>query len=183
MLAEGRDKLHDSYILTDIELPSGKYEDGQVIEEGNFRVESDSMGQVKVPAERLWDSQTQRSLEHFSIGSARIPKAVYHAYMYVKKAVRPTYRKESGMEGRTNRIDSVLRGIEEHVGRWQEESQVREAEADREALWAKAVEREKLLAETKESEESRQRPRERSAGSRGPCLSFTPGRPRKLWRG
>ena len=86
MLAEGRNNQHDSYILTDIELPSGKYEDGELIEEGNFRVESDSMGQVKVPTERLWGSQTQRSLEHFSIGSARMPKAVYHAYGYVKKA-------------------------------------------------------------------------------------------------
>ena len=86
MLAEGRDKQQTSYILTDIELPSGKYEDGELIEEGNFRVESDSMGQVKVPAERLWGSQTQRSLQHFSIGSARMPKAVYHAYGYVKKA-------------------------------------------------------------------------------------------------
>ena len=57
MLAEGRDKLHDSYILTDIELSSGKYEDGELIVEGNFRVESDSMGQVKVPAERPWGSQ------------------------------------------------------------------------------------------------------------------------------
>ena len=86
MLAEGRGKQRDSYILTDIELPSGKYEDGELIDGGRFRVESDSMGQVKVPAERLWGSQTQRSLEHFSIGSARMPKAVYHAYGYVKKA-------------------------------------------------------------------------------------------------
>ena len=86
MFAEGRDKQQNSYILTDIELPSGKYEDGELIEDENFRVESDSMGQVKVPAERLWGSQTQRSLQHFSIGSARMPKAVYHAYGYVKKA-------------------------------------------------------------------------------------------------
>src|SRR5919107_2883781 len=86
MLAEGRGKQRDSYILTDIELPSGKYEDGELIDGGRFRVESDSMGQVKVPAERLWGSQTQLSLEHFFIGSARMPKAVYHAYGYVKKA-------------------------------------------------------------------------------------------------
>ena len=95
MLAEGRDKQQTSYILTDIELPSGKYEDGELIEEGSFRVESDSMGQVKVPAERLWGSQTQRSLQHFSIGSARMPKAVYHAYGYVKKAAA-TVNRDSG---------------------------------------------------------------------------------------
>ena len=53
------------------------------------------MGQVKVPAERLWGSQTQRSLQHFSIGSARMPKAVYHAYGYVKKAAA-TVNRDSG---------------------------------------------------------------------------------------
>jgi fumarate hydratase class II len=50
------------------------------------RVESDSMGDVKVPAEHYWGAQTQRSLIHFSIGNDRMPKAVYHAYGYVKKA-------------------------------------------------------------------------------------------------
>jgi fumarate hydratase class II len=50
------------------------------------RVESDSMGQVEVPAEHYWGAQTQRSLIHFSIGEDRMPKAVYHAYGYVKKA-------------------------------------------------------------------------------------------------
>ncbi len=51
-----------------------------------FRVETDSMGAVLVPAERLWGAQTARSLHHFSIGDDRMPKALYHAYGYVKKA-------------------------------------------------------------------------------------------------
>ena len=50
------------------------------------RIESDSMGEIEVPAERYWGAQTQRSLIHFSIGDDRMPKAVYHAYGYVKKA-------------------------------------------------------------------------------------------------
>jgi fumarate hydratase class II len=50
------------------------------------RVESDSLGQVDVPAEHYWGAQTQRSLIHFSIGDDHMPKAVYHAYGYVKKA-------------------------------------------------------------------------------------------------
>jgi fumarate hydratase, class II len=50
------------------------------------RVESDSMGTIEVPAEHYWGAQTQRSLVHFSIGDDRMPKAVYHAYGYVKKA-------------------------------------------------------------------------------------------------
>ena len=50
------------------------------------RREFDSLGQVDVPANRYWGAQTQRSLEHFNIGNDRMPKEVYHAYGYVKKA-------------------------------------------------------------------------------------------------
>ncbi|MBO0834040.1 MAG: class II fumarate hydratase [Actinobacteria bacterium] len=50
------------------------------------RREFDSLGEVEVPADRYWGAQTQRSLEHFSIGQDRMPKEVYHAYGYVKKA-------------------------------------------------------------------------------------------------
>jgi fumarate hydratase class II len=50
------------------------------------RRETDSMGDIEVPADRYWGAQTQRSLVHFSIGDDRMPKRVYHAYGYVKKA-------------------------------------------------------------------------------------------------
>jgi fumarate hydratase, class II len=50
------------------------------------RVESDSMGSIRVPAEHYWGAQTQRSLIHFSIGDDHMPTAVYRAYGYVKKA-------------------------------------------------------------------------------------------------
>jgi fumarate hydratase class II len=50
------------------------------------RRESDSMDSIDVPADRYWGAQTQRSLVHFSIGDDRMPKRVYHAYGYVKKA-------------------------------------------------------------------------------------------------
>jgi fumarate hydratase class II len=50
------------------------------------RRESDSLGDVDIPASRYWGAQTQRSLEHFSIGNDRMPTDVYRAYGYVKKA-------------------------------------------------------------------------------------------------
>lgn len=50
------------------------------------RREFDSMGEVDVPADRYWGAQTERSLHHFNIGGDRMPKEVYHAYGYVKKA-------------------------------------------------------------------------------------------------
>jgi fumarate hydratase class II len=51
-----------------------------------MRREFDSLGDVEVPADRYWGAQTQRSLQHFNIGTDRMPKEVYHAYGYVKKA-------------------------------------------------------------------------------------------------
>ena len=50
------------------------------------RAEFDSLGIVQVPANRYWGAQTQRSLEHFSIGNDRMPIEVYHAYGLIKKA-------------------------------------------------------------------------------------------------
>src|SRR5262249_48965655 len=50
------------------------------------RVERDSLGPVNVPAGKLWGAQTQRSLEHLSIGESRIPREMTPAYAIVKKA-------------------------------------------------------------------------------------------------
>ena len=50
------------------------------------RKESDSLGVVEVPADKLWGAQTQRSLEHFSIGKDLIPREMITAYATLKKA-------------------------------------------------------------------------------------------------
>ena len=50
------------------------------------RRETDSMGVVEVPADKLWGAQTQRSLEHFSIGRDLIPREMITAYAMLKKA-------------------------------------------------------------------------------------------------
>lgn len=51
----------------------------------NFRIETDSLGEVRVPADKLWGAQTQRSLEHFSIGRDLIPREMIGAYAILKK--------------------------------------------------------------------------------------------------
>ncbi|MEX3982530.1 class II fumarate hydratase [Paraburkholderia sp. EG287A] len=51
----------------------------------DFRQESDSLGVVKVPADKLWGAQTQRSLEHFSIGTDLIPREMITGYGILKK--------------------------------------------------------------------------------------------------
>ena len=50
------------------------------------RMETDSLGQVNVAADKLWGAQTQRSLEHFNIGQDLIPREMIAAYATLKKA-------------------------------------------------------------------------------------------------
>jgi fumarate hydratase, class II len=52
----------------------------------SMRQETDSLGVVEVPADKLWGAQTQRSLEHFSIGQDLIPREMITAYATLKKA-------------------------------------------------------------------------------------------------
>jgi fumarate hydratase class II len=52
----------------------------------DIRKETDSLGEVEVPSDKLWGAQTQRSLEHFSIGKDLIPREMIAAYAILKKA-------------------------------------------------------------------------------------------------
>jgi fumarate hydratase, class II len=49
------------------------------------RIETDSLGKVEVPADKLWGAQTQRSLEHFSIGQDLMPREMITAYSILKR--------------------------------------------------------------------------------------------------
>ena len=51
-----------------------------------YRIEKDSMGEIAVPAERLWGAQTQRSLAHFAIGAETMPPELIRAFALLKKA-------------------------------------------------------------------------------------------------
>jgi len=53
----------------------------------DVRLESDSMGEVPIPANKLWGPQTQRSLEHFSIGHDLMPRGMIAAYAIIKRGV------------------------------------------------------------------------------------------------
>lgn len=51
-----------------------------------YRIERDSMGEMKVPADRYWAAQTQRSLQNFEIGDEVMPREITHAFGILKKA-------------------------------------------------------------------------------------------------
>ncbi len=52
----------------------------------DFRMETDSLGEVRVPADRLWGAQTQRSLDYFRIGAELMPREMIAAYAILKRA-------------------------------------------------------------------------------------------------
>ncbi|WP_409291716.1 class II fumarate hydratase [Peribacillus sp. SCS-37] len=52
----------------------------------DYRVERDTMGEVKVPADKYWGAQTERSRNNFKIGSEKMPLRLIHAFAQVKKA-------------------------------------------------------------------------------------------------
>ena len=51
-----------------------------------YRLEHDTMGEVRVPADRYWGAQTQRSFENFRIGTEKMPPEVIRAFAVVKLA-------------------------------------------------------------------------------------------------
>ena len=80
-----------------------------------FRKESDSLGEVLVPADKLWGAQTQRSLEHFSIGTDLIPREMITAYAILKKAAANANHAGGRLNDVTHRLivqvtDEILKG-------------------------------------------------------------------------
>lgn len=69
-----------------------------------FRIEEDSHGKVKVPQSCLWGAQTQRSLQHFSIGDDLIPEEMIYAYAILKKAAADVNYKQ----GRLSKVKADL---------------------------------------------------------------------------
>jgi fumarate hydratase, class II len=82
---------------------------------GGFRTETDSLGEVRVPEDKLWGAQTQRSLEHFSIGKDLIPREMIEAYAVLKKASANANHKGGRLDDSIRRLivtvcDEILAG-------------------------------------------------------------------------
>ncbi|MBS0001196.1 MAG: class II fumarate hydratase [Cyclobacteriaceae bacterium] len=82
-----------------------------------IRIEKDTMGQIKVPADKYWGAQTQRSKENFKIGGEqmRMPEEIIRAFAYLKKAAALTNMELGVMTGDKANIiarvcDEILEG-------------------------------------------------------------------------
>jgi fumarate hydratase, class II len=79
------------------------------------RKETDSLGEVEVAADKLWGAQTQRSLEHFSIGKDLMPREMIGAYAILKKASANANHAGQRLEGQHHKLiahvcDEILAG-------------------------------------------------------------------------
>src|SRR6202789_2785685 len=85
-----------------------------------IRKETDSSGDVDVPAEKLWGAQTQRSLEHFNIGKDLIPREMIAAYATLKKAAANTNHAGGRLDDDRHKLivetcDEILAGRHEDM--------------------------------------------------------------------
>lgn len=83
-----------------------------------FRAETDSLGETLVPSDKLWGAQTQRSLEHFSIGDELMPRELVEAFAILKKsAAIANYNGSRLKSDQRNLIvivcDEILNGLHE----------------------------------------------------------------------
>lgn len=69
-----------------------------------FRIEKDTMGEIKVPQDKLWGAQTQRSYENFRIGDMKMPSEIISAFASLKKACACV----NGISGRISKEKSIL---------------------------------------------------------------------------
>jgi fumarate hydratase class II len=81
----------------------------------HIRKETDSLGEVDVAADKLWGAQTQRSLEHFSIGRDLIPSEMITAYAILKKAAANANHAEGRLDDQRHKLivqvcDEILAG-------------------------------------------------------------------------
>src|SRR5579864_7127724 len=80
------------------------------------RIETDSLGEMRVPADKLWGAQTQRSLAHFSIGRDLMPREMIAAYATLKKAAASANHAGGRLDARIHGLivqvcDEILAGL------------------------------------------------------------------------
>lgn len=85
-----------------------------------YRIETDSLGDVQIPNDKLWGAQTQRSLLHFSIGDDLIPKEMITAYAILKKAAASVNRAGGRLSEEKARLiikvcDEIISGLHQSM--------------------------------------------------------------------
>ncbi len=82
-----------------------------------FRIEKDTLGEIKVPADRLWGAQTQRSIQNFKIGTEKMPQEIIRAFAILKKSAVCTNQKLGLLEA--EKAEAIVQAADEILdGKW-----------------------------------------------------------------
>ncbi|MBL0387777.1 class II fumarate hydratase [Tumebacillus sp. ITR2] len=85
----------------------------------NYRIEKDTLGEIQVPADKLWGAQTQRSKENFPIGTEQMPIEVIRAFAILKRSAALSNHKLGKLD--QEKTDAIVRASDEILdGRWDE---------------------------------------------------------------
>ncbi|MGV3487294.1 MAG: class II fumarate hydratase [Tuberibacillus sp.] len=84
-----------------------------------YRIEHDTLGEVKVPADKLWAAQTQRSKENFKIGWEKMPLEIIRAFAILKKGAALANKKLGKLD--SEKADAIVQAADEVIeGKWDE---------------------------------------------------------------
>ncbi|WP_054949315.1 class II fumarate hydratase [Numidum massiliense] len=77
----------------------------------DYRIECDTIGEIKVPADKLWGAQTQRSSQNFRIGTEKMPKEVIRAFAMLKKGAALANKQLNNLEA--EKADAIVQAADE----------------------------------------------------------------------
>jgi fumarate hydratase, class II len=77
----------------------------------DYRIEKDTMGEVRIPVKRLWGAQTERSLHNFQIGTEKMPPALLYSFAQLKKCCASVNHDLGKLDG--NKKESIVRACDE----------------------------------------------------------------------
>lgn len=84
-----------------------------------YRIERDTLGEMKVPADKLWGAQTQRSLENFPIGTERMPLEVIRAFAMLKRSAALANQRLDNLDA--TKAEAIVQAADEVIdGKWDE---------------------------------------------------------------
>ena len=87
-----------------------------------YRIEHDSMGEIRVPKEHLWGAQTQRSLQNFPVGWEKMPEAIIKAFALLKKAATEVNAQLNPQKMTLSKKLAIINACDEiYRGKWRDE--------------------------------------------------------------
>lgn len=81
-----------------------------------YRIEHDSMGEVRVPGDRYWAAQTERSRQNFKIGVERMPREITHAFGIMKKAAAIANHRLRSEKMTAEKLEAISKACDEVAG-------------------------------------------------------------------